>query len=112
VLGLVHIPLATAVLVADRYPEDLDKQIRISMASIDGFGRTLQTRQKVEDGDAYSVDEWGNLELVDGKPKIVHASPRWRISERVEYNNKGLAVRVYRPYFANSHLYVNDASIR
>ncbi|MBN3471290.1 toxin [Pseudomonas savastanoi pv. phaseolicola] len=111
-LGLVHIPLATAALVADRYPEDKDAQIRISMASIDGFGRTLQTRQKVEDGDAYSVDNWGNLELVDGQPKIVHASPRWRVSERVEYNNKGLAVRVYRPYFANSHRYVNDASIR
>ncbi|KPC28002.1 putative insecticidal toxin complex protein B [Pseudomonas syringae pv. cilantro] len=111
-LGPVRIPLSSAALVADRYPEDPDKQIRISMASIDGFGRTLQTHQKVEDGDAYSVDQWGNLELVDGKPKVVHASPRWRVSERVEYNNKGLAVRVYRPYFANSHIYINDASIR
>ncbi|OUM09168.1 toxin [Pseudomonas syringae] len=111
-LGLVTVPLASAALVADRYPEDPDQQIRISMASIDGFGRTLQTRQKVEDGDAYAVDQWGNFEMEGGKPKIVHASPRWRVSERVEYNNKGLAVRVYRPYFTNSHRYVNDASIR
>ncbi|WP_439849866.1 SpvB/TcaC N-terminal domain-containing protein [Pseudomonas syringae] len=110
--GLVQIPLATAALVADRYPEDPDRQIRISMASVDGFGRALQTRQLVEDGNAYSVDQGGNLELEGGKPKIVHASPRWRVSERVEYNNKGLAVRVYRPYFANSHVYINDASIR
>ncbi|RMO96343.1 putative insecticidal toxin complex protein B [Pseudomonas syringae pv. philadelphi] len=111
-LGLVTLPLASAALLADRYPDDPDRQIRIGIASVDGFGRTLQTRQKVEDGDAYAVDQWGNLELEGGKPKIVHASPRWRVSERVEYNNKGLAVRVYRPYFANSHLYVNDASIR
>ncbi|MBX8600536.1 toxin [Pseudomonas cichorii] len=106
------VPFTSAALQADRYPGDPDKQIRISLVSVDGFGRTLQTRQLVEDGDAYAVDEYGKLILEGGKPKIVHASPRWRVSERVEYNNKGLAVRVYRPYFANSHLYVKDESLR
>jgi hypothetical protein len=106
------LPLASAVLQADRYPGDPDKQIRISLASIDGFGRTLQTRHLVEDGDAYAVDQYGKLVLENGVPKVVHASPRWRVSERVEYNNKGLAVRIYRPYFANSHVYVKDESMR
>ena len=106
------IPFASAALQADRYPGDPDQQIRISLVSVDGFGRTLQTRQKVEDGDAYAVDHGGNIELEDGQPKIVHASPRWRVSERVEYNNKGLVVRVYRPYFANSHVYIKDQSLR
>jgi hypothetical protein len=106
------IPFASATLQADRYPGDPEKQIRISLVSVDGFGRTLQTRQLVEDGEAYAVDEYGKLVLEGGKPKIVHASPRWRVSERVEYNNKGLAVRVYRPYFANSHVYVKDESLR
>ncbi len=40
------------------------------------------------------------------------AAKRWRISERVEYNNKGLAIRTYRPYFADQHRYINDASFR
>lgn len=106
------IPFASATLQADRYPGDADKQIRISLVSVDGFGRTLQTRQLVEDGDAYEVDAYGNLVLEGGQPKVVHASPRWRISERVEYNNKGLVVRVYRPYFANSHIYIKDAGMR
>lgn len=106
------LPLASAILQADRYPGDPQKQIRISLVSVDGFGRTLQTRQLVEDGDAYAVDQYGKLVLENGVPKVVHASPRWRISERVEYNNKGLAVRIYRPYFADSHIYVKDESLR
>ncbi|MEB0091111.1 SpvB/TcaC N-terminal domain-containing protein [Pseudomonas sp. CCI4.2] len=104
-------PVHSAVLQADRYPGDPEKQIRISLVSVDGFGRTLQTRQLVEDGDAYSVID-GKLELEDNKPKTVPASPRWRVSERVEYNNKGLAVRIYRPYFANSATYIDDQSFR
>ena len=104
-------PIHSAILQADRYPVDPDKQIRIALASVDGFGRTLQTRQLVENGDAYSVIE-GELELENEQPRTVPAAPRWRVSERVEYNNKGLAVRVYRPYFANSATYVNDRSFR
>jgi hypothetical protein len=124
-----HQPVHSATLVADRYPDDPERQIRISMVSYDGFGRVLQTRQRVEDGDAYKVDpNTGNLEVANSKsevdpvagkekevkvgPIIVPASPRWRVSERVEYNNKGLPIRIYRPYFANEHRYVNDQSIR
>jgi hypothetical protein len=108
----VPLPFANATLQADRYPGDPARQIRISLVSVDGFGRPLQTRQLVEDGEAYAVDQYGKLILEDGQPKIVQASPRWRVSERVEYNNKGLAMRVYRPYFADSHLYVKDESLR
>lgn len=107
-----NVPYASAALQADRYPGDPARQIRISLVSVDGFGRTLQTRQQVEDGDAYAINAYGDIEMDGDKPKIVHASPRWRVSERVEYNNKGLVVRVYRPYFANKHAYVNDQSLR
>ncbi|MCD5993405.1 toxin [Pseudomonas sp. CDFA 602] len=106
------IPFGSATLQADRFPDDPARQIRISLVSVDGFGRILQTRQLVEDGDAYAVDEAGNFILVDGKPLVSSASPRWRVSERIEYNNKGLAVRVYRPYFSSSSAYVNDKSLR
>ncbi|PHN17636.1 SpvB/TcaC N-terminal domain-containing protein [Pseudomonas sp. ICMP 561] len=107
-----RIPFGTAALQADRYPDDPNKQIRIILTSVDGFGRTLQTRQLVEAGDAYSVDDFGNLDVVGGHPVTVHAEKRWRVSERVEYNNKGLVVRVYRPYFASNHVYVNDGQMR
>ena len=105
-------PVHSAALVADRYPGDTDQQIRISLACFDGFGRTLQSKQKVEDGYAYAVDDQGNLIIENAKPVEVQGVPRWRVSERVEYNNKGLAIRVYQPYFADKHRYINDESFR
>jgi len=105
-------PVQSAVLQADRYPGDPELQIRIGLSSSDGFGRVLQSKQKVEPGMAWAVDEHGELQLEDGQPVLVDAAERWRVSERVEYNNKGLPVRVYRPYFAARWRYVNDASLR
>jgi hypothetical protein len=106
-------PAHSVVLSADRYPDDPLQQIRIALSAIDGFGRPLQSKQLVEPGKAYAVAEDGTLQLgEDGKPVQLEADPRWRVSERVEYNNKGLVTRVYRPYFANAWHYINDASLR
>jgi hypothetical protein len=60
---------------------------------------------------AYKVVD-GALVVEDGKYVEVHADPRWRVSERVEYNNKGLPVRQFRPFFADARRYVNDQSLR
>ena len=111
-LALPREPAWSAVLQADRYPGDLQRQVRMQISAADGFGRALQSKQKVEAGLAYAVDDEGNLQTLAGEPQQVQANERWRVSERVEYNNKGLAVRVYRPYFANHHRYINDESFR
>ncbi|WP_434675940.1 SpvB/TcaC N-terminal domain-containing protein [Pseudomonas sp. D3-10] len=106
-------PAHRVVLSADRYPDDPLQQIRIALGAVDGFGRALQTKQLVEPGVAYAVAENGSLLLgPDDKPIQYEADPRWRVSERVEYNNKGLVTRVYRPYFADAWRYINDASLR
>ncbi|KDD68326.1 virulence plasmid B protein [Pseudomonas mandelii PD30] len=114
-LDLIHAahrePVHSVVLTADRYWDDELQQIQIVKAFVDGFGRPLQIKQLVEPGLAFVVEN-GELVIEDGKPKVAHADPRWRVSERVEYNNKGLAVRVFRPYFANGHRYINDHSFR
>ena len=103
-------PVHTVVLSADRYPYDTVKaQIQIVKTCVDGFGRVLQTQQKVDPGLAYVVGEDGQLLIEEGEQPT---QTRWRISERVEYNNKGLAQRQYRPFFANTHRYVNDQSLR
>jgi hypothetical protein len=104
----VHI----ATLLADRYPDDSQQQIHIAVTCFDGFGRSLQSKQRVESGLAYLVDAKGNLTLTDGKPGEQIVNERWRVSERVEYNGKGLVVRIYRPYFADQHRYINDAALR
>ena len=105
-------PVQSAVLLADRYPGDPELQIRISLTCADGFGRSLQSKQKVDPGEAWEVDEDGRLVLENGVPKVIDSEERWRVSERVEYNNKGLPVRVYRPYFANRWRYIDDSSLR
>lgn len=105
-------PVHSVALSADRYPGDLTPaQIQIVKACVDGFGRPLQTQQLVDPGMAYKVVD-GALVIEDGHYVEVHANPRWRISERIEYNNKGLPVRQFRPFLANTHGYVNDESLR
>ncbi|AJP57491.1 hypothetical protein UC34_11590 [Pandoraea vervacti] len=100
-------------LLADRYPDDPERQIRMHLVDSDGFARTLQEKQLVPPGAAYQVLDDGSLAIDDdGQPVVAPANPRWRVSERVEYDNKGLVVRAYRPYFANSHRYVDDAAMR
>ncbi|AEV62412.1 SpvB/TcaC N-terminal domain-containing protein [Pseudomonas ogarae] len=108
-------PVHTAVLQADHYPQPPDnpaRKIRIAVQCWDGFGRALQSKQKVEPGTAYQIADDGSLVLDGDQPVTAPAAERWRVSERVEYNNKGLAVRVYRPYFADGHRYINDESFR
>ena len=106
-------PVYAATLQADRYPGDPQQQIRIIVTCWDGFGRALQHKQKVEPGPAYQVLENGALALdPHALPVSVYSETRWRVSERVEYNNKGLPVRLYQPYFADRHRYVDDAGFR
>ena len=114
IIATVHRePVHSVILSADRYPDDpIPAQIQIVKACVDGFGRALQTQQLVEPGMAYAVDADGKLIIEDGQFLEVFADPRWRISERVEYNNKGLPVRQFRPFFADTHRYVNDHSLR
>ncbi|WP_454836029.1 SpvB/TcaC N-terminal domain-containing protein [Pseudomonas lini] len=106
-------PVHSVILSADRYPDDpVPAQIQIVKACVDGFGRALQTQRLVEPNMAYAVANDGSLIVENGEFLQVFADPRWRISERVEYNNKGLPVRQFRPFFANTHGYVNDHSLR
>ncbi|WP_159813902.1 toxin TcdB middle/C-terminal domain-containing protein [Pseudomonas sp. 18058] len=106
-------PIHAVAMLADRYPGDPEMQVRVSIACWDGFGRSLQTKQEVEPGKSWQVGENGELILdSDGKPVEADVPRRWRVSEPVEYNNKGEKVRIYRPYFADQPRYINDRSMR
>lgn len=105
------IPPHAAVVSADRYPDDSEQQVRASVVFSDGFGRLLQTSGRVVAGSAYVRQEDGSLKL-DGnnKPIVEEAMTRWAISGRVEYDNKGQAIRQFRPYFLNDWRYTNNQS--
>ena len=106
-------PVYAVTLLAVRYPDDEELQARVSITCLDGFGRTLQSKQEVPPGKSWQVDANGELILdADGHPQEAEVPRRWRVSEPVEYNNKGEKVRIYRPYFADHPRYINDRSMR
>lgn len=104
-------PVHTAMLSADRYPGD-QQQIRISLTCLDGFGRELQSKQKVDPGMAYLVGDDNRLVLENDVAQERATTTRWCVTGRQEYNCKGLPIRIYRPYFADRHCYVKDTSMR
>ncbi|WP_416414832.1 SpvB/TcaC N-terminal domain-containing protein [Pantoea sp. App145] len=105
-----QIPIHGAIFTADQYP-DRPQQVRIGVAFYDGFSRTLQTSQRHPAGEAWLRDNNGALKVADGKLVTDSSNNRWAISGRVEYNNKGLPVRVYQPYFVDNWRYVKDESL-
>lgn len=106
-------PVHSVVLTADRYHNDPLQLIQMIISFFDGFGRELQSKQRVEPGKAYVATPEGDLKLdTDGKPIEAPADQRWRVSGRVEYNHKGETIRVYRPYFLDTHHCINDSSMR
>ena len=109
---LPRIPLHAATFVADNYPDKPEVQIRISVAYSDGLGRSLQARQLVSPGKAYVANENGELTVVNKTLVEKETECRWVVSGQVEYNNKGLPVRKYHPYFINTHRSIQDQVLR
>ncbi|MFM9381943.1 SpvB/TcaC N-terminal domain-containing protein [Pseudomonas sp. UV AK001] len=116
-LKIIHTALRQPVhslsLVADRYHTDPLQQIQMTISYVDGFGRELQSKQLVPPGDALVATPEDTLVTgADGKPIELPAIQRWRVQRRVEYNHKGETIRVYRPYFLNTHRCINDSAMR
>lgn len=105
-------PVHCLMLQADRYPDDQARQIHQRLTHWDGWGRALQSKQKTAPGLAHAVAADGTLIVENQRLQQVSADPRWRVSERVEYNPQGLPIRVYRPYFADRPGFIDDASLR
>lgn len=109
-----QMPVHEASFIADNYARPKREQrIRITVRFSDGFGRILQASVLNEPGLSYLLDPSGELVLDDeNKPKQSESEPRWAISGRTEYNNKGLVKRTYQPFFLNDWHYTSDASLR
>lgn len=95
-------------VTTDRYDTDSEQQQRQTLRFSDGMGRLLQVAVRHEKG----IPEWqwttSGLTASDGKTE----TERWAVSGRTEYNNKGLPVRQYQPFFMDSWRYVSDDSAR
>lgn len=97
-------PTHILILSADRYPDDLSQQIQAKIIFSDGFGRMIQSSQKVEPKREILENDTNNV--TEGKNKT-----RWIISERVDYDGKGAVIRGFHPIYLNDWQYVNNKSI-
>jgi hypothetical protein len=108
-------PVHSVVLTADNYPDTPDpdqpgkplQQTGIAISYSDGFGRALQQCVLFPDGKAWHRKSNGEISTDE-----VDASPRWAISGRTEYDNKGQVVRSYQPWFLDDWHYVVDSAMR
>jgi len=66
-----------------------DLKVQVMLSYSDGSEREIQTKSQVEPGP-----------LEDGGPSV---DPRWVCSAWTIYNNKGLPVRQYEPFFDDTH---------
>jgi len=111
-------PSAACTLTRETHDAELaDGQlpaIRHVFSYWDGFGRELQIKTLAEPGPVPARDPAsGKIDVMDGMPSMTEqdASPRWAGSGWKVYNNKGLPVRRYEPFFTDTHRYESDVRI-
>ncbi len=98
-------PVRTVQLIAEAYTRNRISlpapatQVQIHVTHFDGFGRTLQTKQKVtEPGEAYT-------KVGETYPLQQSAAERWLTTGVVRYNNKGSVIQQFEPYFVDTPAY-------
>jgi RHS repeat-associated protein len=83
--------------------------IGVRIDHLDGLGRVLQSKSKVEGGPAIARDAAGRIEVdAGGSPVLVDAAVRWRVSGHVVYDEKQNPVRLYDPFFSPAAEYEGD----
>lgn len=88
-------------------------RIQMNVSYADGFGRSLQTKQKVEGGPAIRRDASGRVILsASGTPEEESIIDRWLVSGHVVFNNKQQPVRQYEPFYSSSVAFESDAELQ
>ncbi|NET56082.1 MAG: toxin [Symploca sp. SIO2E6] len=103
------IPVHTVNLIAENYPsysppgrgQGWVSPVQTNISYSDGFGREVQTKMRVEPGEAFKPDG----------SKEERCEYRWLSSGGKVYNNKGNPVREYEPYFINTYKYVANPAL-
>src|SRR5690606_18343102 len=83
-----------------------------SYAYSDGLGRVVLAKVQAEDGPAPAYGPDGDL-LLDaaGQPIQAHSTDRWIGTGATVFNNKGLPVRQYEPFFDSRPDYTDEATL-
>ncbi|NEO34972.1 MAG: sugar-binding protein [Moorea sp. SIOASIH] len=100
-------PPRSIQLMRETHVADLEDgdttSIRIQVAYSDGLGRALQTKFQSSPEPAFT--------LVDKELTEVDAPERWLVSGRRVYNNKGLPIKQYEPFYSTTADYEPEAVV-
>jgi RHS repeat-associated protein len=91
-----HMPVAVHVMARETHADGGTPWLH-SYTYSDGLGREIQTKVQAEDGLAWV--------LVYGRPEQVDSTDRWVATGRKVYNNKGLVLKQYEPWFSTTSDY-------
>ncbi|EPS38200.1 hypothetical protein H072_7990 [Dactylellina haptotyla CBS 200.50] len=95
-------PLRTYSIIRDTHESDLQQgvasEIQVQIAYTDGLGRTIQTVSQCEPSPI-------NEDKPDQKPGMI-----WIYSGWILYNNKGLEVRKFEPFYSDTNIFTRDAA--
>ncbi|KAF3915172.1 hypothetical protein ABW20_dc0105172 [Dactylellina cionopaga] len=99
----------TSVHEADIQDPTKPIEIRHTYDYSDGFGRVIQSKTQTKPGPVVKRDPNGHIivDPVQGQPILTDtpSDPRWIASGWTIYNNKGMTVAKYEPYFTHLHEY-------
>lgn len=102
-------------LTRERHVQDIGPQaqtpVQMQVVYSDGFGRSLQTKLRVEGGQAFLRHPDGSLQLQGGQPVLGDSAVRWLGSGRALYNNKGKAVKQWEPFYSTTHHYEPETEL-
>lgn len=102
-------PLYSISVQRTQYSSDLGpgetSPLEIQLTYTDGLGRLVQTKQQVEPGEAF--------EIQPDSLQVTHAiaPDRWLTSGRTVYNNKGLVIKQYAPFYSDQPQYQPEAAL-
>jgi RHS repeat-associated protein len=111
-------PARTGAILRETHAADLPagavSKVQYRFSYSDGLGREIQAKTQAEPGPVPRRDPaTGQIVVVNGLPQPAAnpADPRWVGSGWVIYNNKGMPVRRFEPFFTDTERYENDVRV-
>ncbi|PNP61027.1 hypothetical protein FNYG_14241 [Fusarium nygamai] len=110
-------PTAVSTINRETHVSDLppgtSSRVFVKVAYSDGLGRVLQQKEEAEPGPVSSLPDLRRARR--NNPSCQYAredenfyQQRWITTGWTAYNNKGMAVRLYEPFFSTTHEYERD----
>lgn len=111
VYDLESTPPCVVVLANEHLPSNVEAsavepRAAVGILYFDGLGRSLQEKQRVENGPAFERDASGELQLSEAG-----TGPRWRGNGHVVTDSQQRAVRQHRPFHSRTPEFERDASL-